>query len=390
MWNDILPTHHELRRFKTGTSPQVARRRCRKALAHASLGHKSRKSRLQAWQTHTPSQRHRKSHNLRPDYSFDDDRDDGRRLAADHTVVLPGAPRLERQEAFRAPRSWSAADTDIVVDDADLYRMGLLYDDEEEGVQAPDFCLNSIIPSEPSYLIRRGKHRGRAARKQAATFLHREDLDLGLSVNLLSAYLSDDTDLARFLAVPMIDDNEEHAQLYHEVPCGYTVREAMSNEPALTVIYELENSTHSSESTTTAAPYATLLIPSLLAPPDLEDCDKSTLSEEEEDLLSELDHDDWALVTNYEHDDDDDELDPYHYHADHDHADSTIGDALMLATPMDDLGDTLLLAATAVDCYDIGVGADTYGEDGSLDVVANMATAPADDDAWIVLAGDDS
>ncbi|KAI5855106.1 hypothetical protein GGS23DRAFT_590174 [Durotheca rogersii] len=109
------------------------------------------------------------------------DEHDGRRLAADPSIVLPGerTPRLKRQEAFRAPKTHEsyyaarylafpcayalpASDLDcaIAVDDDELYRLGLLY--EDDGVRGAGFSLDLISHTEP-YLVRPAR---RAARRQ--------------------------------------------------------------------------------------------------------------------------------------------------------------------------------------------------------------------------------
>lgn len=67
-------------------------------------------------------------------------------------------PRLERQEAFRVPEMVYMSD--VVENDAELYRMGLLYDDDH--VRGSGFSLNTIVHSDPIYPIRPAK-RGRGA-----------------------------------------------------------------------------------------------------------------------------------------------------------------------------------------------------------------------------------
>ncbi|KAI1488329.1 hypothetical protein F5X96DRAFT_645977 [Biscogniauxia mediterranea] len=92
---------------------------------------------------HQPRSRHRRS-----PATLTADAEDDRALAADPDVYLPGAgarhwspnfqttkqqtpPLLERAEAFRSPpRCLELAD--FVADDADLYRLGLLYHDDDD------------------------------------------------------------------------------------------------------------------------------------------------------------------------------------------------------------------------------------------------------------------
>lgn len=69
-------------------------------------------------------------------------------------------PRLERQEAFRVPEV--VYTSDVVDNDADLYRMGLLYDDEH--LRGSGFNLNSIVHSDLVYEIRPAKRARRSYR----------------------------------------------------------------------------------------------------------------------------------------------------------------------------------------------------------------------------------
>lgn len=117
--------------------------------------------------------------------------EDDRRLAADPSVILPSdrkpkKPRLERQEAFREPNA-QLFHSDAVDDDAELYKLGILYDDEH--VRGSRFSLDTIVHSEPVYSIRPAKR----ARKQRrdTSYLH---LDLSF------ASLGSDTDLQHYLA----------------------------------------------------------------------------------------------------------------------------------------------------------------------------------------------
>ncbi|KAI1306370.1 hypothetical protein F5Y03DRAFT_140563 [Xylaria venustula] len=144
--------------------------------------------------------RYRKAHRLRQGWDRDE-WDDGRRLSSDPTATLPGerrrpTPRLHRQEAFRAPRAW---EEDTVVDDASLYRLGVLYDgdgdDANAHVRGSGFSLDAIVHAEPTYSLR-------PAKRVKRTYDSRlEDEDLHLSVNLLSTYLAEDAAVARFLSL---------------------------------------------------------------------------------------------------------------------------------------------------------------------------------------------
>ncbi|KAI0976113.1 hypothetical protein F4678DRAFT_214604 [Xylaria arbuscula] len=142
--------------------------------------------------------RYRKAHRLRQGWDRDE-WDDGRRLSSDPTVTLPGerrrpTPRLQRQEAFRAPRAWEDY---VVVDDATLYRLGILYDGDDANahVRGSGFSLDAIMHAEPAYSLRPAKRIKRAHGSQL------KDEDLHLSVNLLSTYLAEDAAVAHFLSL---------------------------------------------------------------------------------------------------------------------------------------------------------------------------------------------
>ncbi|KAI0391181.1 hypothetical protein F5Y17DRAFT_21324 [Xylariaceae sp. FL0594] len=96
-----------------------------------------------------------------------DERDDGRDPAFDPSNSLPGeqhyrrTPRLVREEAFRAPKACEIVD--VVVDDAELYRMGILYDQDAnnnnchcqdiETEHGADFSFDAIVHPEPAYSL---------------------------------------------------------------------------------------------------------------------------------------------------------------------------------------------------------------------------------------------
>ncbi|KAI0526418.1 hypothetical protein F5B22DRAFT_157082 [Xylaria bambusicola] len=212
----------------------------------------------------------RKTHIVRIGWDGDE-REDGRRLASDPTVMLSGegqrrTPRLERQEAFRAPHNWE----DDAIDDVALYRLGILYDDGDSNnphVRGSGFCLDAIVHTEPTYSIRPAKR----ARKTHIPQLKEEDLHL--SVNLLSTYLTEDSAVAHFLEsirdeVPVWLHRGEY-----EVP-------RVSAVP-LSMIEELvESATHS------RGPAAASDFPELVS-----DVEEDEVDEESEE------GDDWALVS---------------------------------------------------------------------------------------------
>jgi hypothetical protein len=175
--------------------------------------------------------RQRKSHS--PSHRCDLESEDSRHLAADHRVVLPSdrsrsTPRLQRQEAFKIPKTQPCQD--LVADDHELYRLGLLYDDDDYR-RGPGFTLNSITHSEPLYTIRPARRqRGRRTAQCAAAQSY-----VPLELELEMSAFTDDEALARLLAAG--SDAYGHQDHY--------ARAAPSHGTPLTVIYELERSTHS-------------------------------------------------------------------------------------------------------------------------------------------------
>ncbi|KAI1634776.1 hypothetical protein F4809DRAFT_616666 [Biscogniauxia mediterranea] len=146
------------------------------------------------------SHRRRKPHQPRPRHrrslaTITADAEDDRALAADPDVYLPGArhwspnfqtkqqtpPLLEREDAFRAPppppqylelagRQWQRAD--FVADDADLYRLGLLYHDDEH---ARGSCFVRRPEPEPAYAYAMKRARRGGGRGKTTTITGSED-----------------------------------------------------------------------------------------------------------------------------------------------------------------------------------------------------------------------
>jgi len=171
------------------------------------------------------------------------DEDEGRDLAHSE-IPLPSdrfrlvrRPTLEREEAFRdastakgkvrVRRDPTARDND---DEqvAELYRMGLLYDDSDRRAVGEDtvFNLNSIQHEQPVYSIRPAK-RARKGTK-AGYNLH---LDLSFSD------LGDDTAIAQFF--PSNDDNNYHLEASGDEDIQHSPRQSY---PPLRVVYELAGS----------------------------------------------------------------------------------------------------------------------------------------------------
>ncbi|KAI2626783.1 hypothetical protein GGR54DRAFT_637343 [Hypoxylon sp. NC1633] len=168
------------------------------------------------------------------------DTEDGRRLAADPSIILPGdsgrcKPRLERQGAFRAPKI-SQYPSDIIEDDSDLYRLGLLYEDEH--VRGYGFSLDTIVHSEPLYSIRPAKR----ARKQ-------RDQSSYLRLDLSFASLGSDVDIQQYLAPDIVDVPEpadDGPTIRRSSKTASAVRARSYRDAVLSTIHEVpETLTHS-------------------------------------------------------------------------------------------------------------------------------------------------
>ncbi|KAJ3572540.1 hypothetical protein NPX13_g5012 [Xylaria arbuscula] len=185
---------------KPGTNPTIAGHRYR----HSRQVEQSKPSPYIRKGYHPKSRQITRSRKANaPRIGWDrDDQEDGRRLASDPTISLPGeeprrTPRLQRQEAFRAPPDWE----DDAVDDAALYRLGILYDGDDENahVRGSGFSLDAIIHSDPAYSFRPAK------RAKKAHSPPPKEKDLDLSVDLPFTYLTDDSTTTRFLE-PISDE----------------------------------------------------------------------------------------------------------------------------------------------------------------------------------------
>lgn len=203
--------------------------------------------------------RQRKSHRRRPLRTEDD-----RELAADRNFALPSdnRPRLERQEAFRV--SSTCRNSDAPGDDRDLYRLGLLYDDEH--LRGSGFNLNYIVHPEPVYAVRPAKRTRKHREAQS------EAENPSLELDFRSGSLFDDIVLARLLA-PETDELPPVSSAPPPYDRGGDVFATRQNAP-LDVIYE-------SQECSLPSPPATPLAASL---PDLvldEDEEGFTLLDDE-------------------------------------------------------------------------------------------------------------
>lgn len=190
---------------------------------------------------------YKKPHHPRTRSRWDSDENEGRDLArsgvplpSDHFRIVR-RPSLEREEAFCDADT--AKDTvrlrRNVNDDAEvaeLYRLGLLYDDERD--RGSGFDLNSIPHEEPVYPIRAAKRTRRSKRKES----NQEKLYLNLSF----ADLGGDDAIARFLLFPLATESSDDGTLHSE-------NSERSFAP-LRVIYELDGSSPSIDVDTSQPP----------------------------------------------------------------------------------------------------------------------------------------
>ncbi|KAK3936502.1 hypothetical protein QBC46DRAFT_394870 [Diplogelasinospora grovesii] len=181
------------------------------------------------------------------------DTDEGVALAHDDRVQLPcdrgrrRPPSLERQDAFRdestststrrnKKRSYrhitsSQSSNDSERDVEELYRLGLLYDNEHE--RGSGFSFDAIAHDEPLYRCNvRPAKRGRNSQTRKN---HKQFPDeVLLPLNLSFAELREDEALAAFLISP------SHSELLETSVVVEPVRGGSQVEVPLRVIYELE------------------------------------------------------------------------------------------------------------------------------------------------------
>ncbi|KAK4207685.1 hypothetical protein QBC37DRAFT_298170 [Rhypophila decipiens] len=198
--------------------------------------------------------------------AYDDNVRGGRELARSG-LVLPGEdagsrgrcrsgsrsrsnspPSLDRQDAFRDPlttkkRSYRTAlmsAEDVEDQDEELYRMGLLYDDDSE--RGSGFTLDTIVHDEPVYKVntrpaKRGRRNGRKEEPK-------EDwVEFELPLELSYAAISQDPELAAYLKATNEEDTGGPALSPRK---RRTESPERDNQP-LTVIYELEDDDYSQE-----------------------------------------------------------------------------------------------------------------------------------------------
>ncbi|EFQ26910.1 hypothetical protein CGRA01v4_07901 [Colletotrichum graminicola] len=144
---------------------------------------------------------------------------EGRALAMS-SQKLPGGqrrrtPSLEREEAFRDARTTkSLTYPQDARDISELYRVGLLYDDEH--LRGSGFGFEAIDRAGPEYTIRPAK---RARKTRAPEVSHDDDLQLALDLTL--AELGHGESFAQFLCSP---DLEESSSDTESTPSTYSAR----------------------------------------------------------------------------------------------------------------------------------------------------------------------
>ncbi|KAI1172177.1 hypothetical protein F4777DRAFT_525395 [Nemania sp. FL0916] len=294
-------------------------------------------------------------HSLRTRWGRDE-RDDGRRLARDRTVTLPGeggrrTPCLKRQEAFWAPRTWDIADTDVAVDDAALYRMGILYDDDNDNsyVRGSGFSLDAIIHEKPTYSLRSAK---RAKKSHGSRLLSNED-DSNFSIKLISPNVEKDADAEL--------DNDHSIKDSHAQP--------------LATIYELDESSKPAPAPTPVSDPLPDCMPDFYVTDSDEefgyDYDEEDDDESEENLKTEKE----------EEEEEKKKIDPAN-----DEIDMTVGGSW--AWVLDRRGNVGMLNGDAARLINDADAARTTTND--CDEETTTTTDPTVDGAWIVLARDDS
>lgn len=175
------------------------------------------------------------------------------------SLVLPSdghrtKPSLEREEAFLYPSTSKGSvrlrpavplipgDEDAQV--AELYRMGLLYD--EQDAPAPAFDLNSISHEEPVYAIRPAKR----ARKPT----HRSRASGPLHLNLSFTDLGQDSDLAKHTFDSTTTSSDDEAVASGLPRRSNHSRSSSTSSAPLRVIYELESAEPSFDLDTSQPP----------------------------------------------------------------------------------------------------------------------------------------
>lgn len=266
----------------------------------------------------------RKSHRRRRALRTEDDCE---LQAADRNLAVPNnsktrIPRLERQGAFRIPSTWRDPDASLPADaddeNRDLYRLGLLYDDEH--LRGPGFSLDIIVHPDPVYSVRpaRRTRKPPPPHRDTDTDTEFDEFDEArdpgpLTLGFQSGSLYDDMVRAQQLpsTAPETADDDLHAPGAAEVIStplsqsrdrrrgGRPSPTRGRNAPPLAVIYETQESSLPSPP---ATPMATSQLDLVLGEVDedfmlLEDA-VSDVAEEDgsEVVLSSATGDPWVLL----------------------------------------------------------------------------------------------
>lgn len=144
-------------------------------------------------------------------------------------------PSLEREDAFCDANTFKIANADLRGDAqvAELYRMGLLYDEEDK---AETLNLNSIKHEAPVYSVRHAKRARRSSRA------HGHGASGPLPLDISFSDLGEDDAIARYLSASSATTPSEIAAA-HEQAIQHASRRSStgrSRSPPLRVIYELD------------------------------------------------------------------------------------------------------------------------------------------------------
>ncbi|KAM0334495.1 hypothetical protein ACHAQA_001524 [Verticillium albo-atrum] len=219
-------------------------------------------------QTHEPR---RREHRARRHGTTNDTDDDGVRLARS-SVPLPSdnsrnrVPSLERQNAFWDPRTTKRPVT--LSDDAEvaeLYRLGLLYDDDH--ARGSGFVLDAIVREAPAYSITtRARKRTRRGSKASS---------IGLQMDWDFTGLEEDDEVARYL----LSASREMAKTAEGRRLGY--RTVWRSLPAVDEPVDEEQAPQADDT------------PELI-PDDANECDKGLIDDDNNN--DDEDEMDWAVL----------------------------------------------------------------------------------------------
>jgi hypothetical protein len=169
-------------------------------------------------------------------------------------------PSLEREDAFcdassfrgkvRVQRAAPAMPVDDDAQIAELYRMGLLYDDGEvRSGQNSVFDLNTIRHEEPVYIIRPSRRGGRRQGKA-----HGQGYERPLCLNLSFADLGHDDDIAQFLVSSQQAPSASSSSAGDGAIQHSPRRHSRQTSAPLRVVYELAGSRPSFDVDTSQPP----------------------------------------------------------------------------------------------------------------------------------------